>query len=120
MRLEHGDSELYRMLSQAMMARRAVLLIDGIDEGGKARERIERHIAEVLAPQGHVLIATSRPAGIDEARFARFHRLSLSGLSHAQQQQVLEHRLGAPRAAALLPYLHEHMPVDGDSGELSM
>ena len=24
----------------------------GIDEGGKARERIERHLVEVLAPQG--------------------------------------------------------------------
>lgn len=37
----------YRMLRQAMMARRAVLLLDGLDEGGAARDRIERHVIEV-------------------------------------------------------------------------
>jgi hypothetical protein len=113
LRLKHGeDSALYRTLRQAMMARRALLLIDGIDEGGKARERIERHLAEVLAPQGHVLLATSRPAGIDENRYAGFHRLALSGLSDAQQQQALEQRLGVERAVTLLPYLRERMPVE--------
>ena len=118
LRLKHGEtSALYRMLRQAMMARRALLLIDGIDEGGKARERIERHITEVLAPQGHMLLVTSRPAGIDEARYAQFHRLSLAGLSDAQQQQALEQRLGVERAATLLPYLREHMPIDADKGD---
>lgn len=115
LRLKHGEaSSLYRMLRQAMMSRRALLLLDGIDEGGKARERIERHITEVLAPQGHVLLVTSRPAGIDGSRYAHFHRLSLSGLSDVQQQQALEQRLGAEQAETLLPYLREHMPVDGD------
>ena len=113
LRLKHGESSaLYRMLRQAMMARRALLLIDGIDEGGKARERIERHLAEVLAPQGHVLLATSRPAGIDETRYAGFHDSALGPLGRARQQ-ALEQRLGAQRAAALLPYLREHMPVEG-------
>ena len=35
--------EVYRMLRQAMMARRALLLIDGLDEGGASRGSIERH-----------------------------------------------------------------------------
>ena len=48
------------------MARRALILIDGLDEAGQIRDEMERHVAEVLAPQGHVLLATSRPAGIDE------------------------------------------------------
>ena len=52
LRVVHGvNSELYRFLRQALMARRALLLLDGIDEAGKAREAIERHVSEVLAPQ---------------------------------------------------------------------
>ena len=47
------------------------------------RERIEQHITEVLAPQGHVLLVTSRPADIDTLRYASFFQLSLSGLSPA-------------------------------------
>ena len=49
-----------------MMARRALLLLDGLDEAGQIRDEMERHVVEVLAPQGHVILATSRPAGIDE------------------------------------------------------
>ena len=67
LRLEHGaEASSYLMLRQAMMARRALILIDGLDEAGQIRDEMERHVAEVLAPQGHVLLATSRPAGIDE------------------------------------------------------
>ena len=91
------------MLRQALMARRALLLLDGLDEGGAARERIERHVSEVLAPQGHVLLATSRPAGLDGARFADFTRLELSPLSDAQQSDALAQRLGGGGAAAAVP-----------------
>ena len=66
LRIEHGaDSPLYRALRQAMMARRALLLLDGIDEGGIARQRIEEHVTEVLQPQGHVMFCTSRPSGAE-------------------------------------------------------
>ena len=62
---KHGaGSEMYNMLRQMMMARRALILLDGIDEGGMARYEIERHITEVLAPQGHVMVVSSRPSGI--------------------------------------------------------
>jgi hypothetical protein len=70
LRIEYAaQPHRYRMLRQAMMARRALLLLDGVDEGGLERERIERHIVEVLAPQGHVLVVTSRPAGLTEQSF---------------------------------------------------
>ena len=37
LRLEYGGSPaLYRMLRQALMARRAIVLVDGLDEGGEA------------------------------------------------------------------------------------
>ena len=51
---------LYRALRQAMMARRVLLILDGMDEGGKATAAIEKHVSEVLAPQGFVLLVTSR------------------------------------------------------------
>ena len=58
LRLEHEANQpaLYRMLRQAMMARRALLLLDGLDEAGAKRVEIERHVVDVLAPQGHVLL----------------------------------------------------------------
>ena len=87
------------------VARRALILLDGLDEGGQKREEIERHATEVLAPQGHVLLCTSRPQGVDKARFAAFRRLELAPLTEAQQKQALEQRLGADRAEALLQYV---------------
>ena len=48
-------SERYLMLRQAMMARRVLLLLDGHDEGGQVRAQIERHVTQVIAPQGHAM-----------------------------------------------------------------
>ena len=102
----------YEMLRNAMAERSALLLIDGLDEAGAGRARIEQHIAEVLAPQGHALLATSRPAGLSAALFGGFHKLQLSPLSDAQQEGFLVQRLGAPRAAELNPYLRDKVPLD--------
>lgn len=138
----HGaDSELYLFLRQALMARRALVLLDGIDEAGQARVAIERHISEVLVPQGHCLVMTSRPAGVDERAFDRslVHRLELQPLSDEQQAKVIEHRLGAgggggggeggvegaagkggankERAAKLLEYVRERVPRDAETNE---
>ena len=115
LRFEHNEPT-FLMLRQAMVSRRALLLLDGLDEGGEKRAQIERHATEVLAPQGHVLLATSRPDGIDDKRYAGFRRLELKPLSVDQQRQALEQRLGAERASSLLPYL-ERMPVDGRTQE---
>ena len=118
LRLEHEASHpaLYRMLRQAMMARRALLLLDGLDEAGAKRAEIERHVVDVLAPQGHVLLCTSRPAGIDEERFAAFRRFTLAPLTDAQQERALKQRLGAERSAALLLYVRSNVPRD-DKGQ---
>ena len=106
-----GQPVLYRMLRQAMMARRALLLIDGLDEGGTNRTNIERHIVEVLAQQGHVMLCTSRPAGVDGMRFSSFQRLQLAPLSEEQQHEALTQRLGAVGVEALMPFV-ERMPLD--------
>ena len=114
MHLEHGYERpaLYSMLRQALFARRALILLDGLDEGGTNRTEIERHVVEVLAPQGHVMLCTSRPAGIVEARFDGFRRLQLAPLTEVQQREALVQRLGQQRATDLLPYIQHRVPTD--------
>ena len=103
LRCVHGaDADVYRMLRGAMRARRALLLLDGMDEGGRMRAAIERHVAEVLAPQGHVLLVTSRPEGLDRTRFEEhFLALELQPLNETQQQRVVEQRVGKERGDTL-------------------
>ena len=103
--------EVYRMLRQAMMARRALLLLDGLDEAGAKRAEIEQHAVEVLAPQGHVMLCTSRPAGVVEARFFGFHMLKLAPLTEAQQEQALLQRLGNEGDVRQLMTFVERMPM---------
>ena len=73
-------------------------------------------MATVLAPQGHVLLATSRPAGVQEGLFARFRRLRLAPLTEAQQDDVLRQRLGDEAAERLLPYVRDRVPLDTETG----
>jgi hypothetical protein len=106
--------EVHRMLRQAMMARRALLLLDGLDEAGAKRAEIEQHIVEVLAPQGHVMLCTSRPAGVVEARFSGFRLLKLAPLTEAQQQQALLQRLGNEADVRQVMTFVKRMPTSTD------
>ena len=67
----------------------------GIDEGGVARDRIEQHVVKVLAQQGHMVFATSRPAGINEEFYAGFYQMDLVPLSKVQQVQAIKQRIEA-------------------------
>ena len=80
--------EVYKMLRQALLARRALVLLDGLDEAGTERPAIERHVVQVLAPQGHAMLVTSRPSGVNEASFSAFHHLSLAPLTSEQQEEA--------------------------------
>ena len=103
LRCVHGaDADVYRMLRGAMRARRALLLLDGMDEGGRMRTAIERHVTEVLAPQGHVILVTSRPDGLDRTCFQEhFLALELRPLDETQQHIVVERRVGKALGDAL-------------------
>ena len=98
-----------------MASRRALLLLDGLDEGGALRVEIERHVAEVLAPQGHVMLVTSRPAGLDKERFVGFRQLTLAPLTEAQQEAAVVQRVGS-KSDALLAYLRDKVPTDTETG----
>ena len=74
-------SQCYQMLRAALMCRRALIILDGIDEGGAHKQDIERHIQEVLQPQGHVMIVTSRPEGEATSLTTRHHGIHLIRLN---------------------------------------
>ena len=99
------------ILRNCITEHRALLLVDGLDEAGALRTEIEKHVAG-LVENGQTLLCTSRPAGLDESLFTNFHRLQLSRLSDAQQDDFLTKRLGEARASGLRPYLLEKVPVD--------
>ena len=103
----------YRFLRSAMEEGRAVHLLDGLDEAGSHREKIERHVSGSLSATP--LLCTSRPAGLTEGCFSAFHTLKLAPLTDAQQADFLARRLDGGRAEELRPYLLEQVPVEADT-----
>eukprot|EP00965_Chrysotila_dentata_P142250 4703132-Pleurochrysis_carterae.AAC.2 len=109
------ESTRYQLLRQAMMTRRALILIDGLDEGGKTRDQIVRHVNEVLAPQGHLILATGRPASVDPKPFnEHFFVIKINPLTEEQQADVIRKRLGADfkMADAVIQYVRTTVKID--------
>ena len=117
LRLEYGDHpSIYRFLRQSMMARRALILLDGLDEGGVTRTKILTHVKTVLAQQGHVMVVTSRPAAVME-HMDGFHDLELSPLDERQQKQAVKQRLQKEKESdieCLLQYIKDKFPCDAE------
>ena len=61
-RVYGSSSSIYAMLRQALISRRALLLLDGLDEGGVARHEIERHVVEVRPLMMLLLSLTRMPS----------------------------------------------------------
>ena len=86
-------------------------------EAGATREEIERHVVEVLVPQGHTMLVTSRPDGLKQDFLEHFEWLTLRPLTEPQQQLLLEQRLGdKARAEELLEYVRAKLPPDTETG----
>ena len=119
MKIVHGhDSETYSMLRQALMSRRALVLIDGIDECGVVRERIVRHITEILAPQGHMVVITSRPTREPIKAFGEFfHHLELQPLSDEQQHELIASRMNKTETIKLNNWIRNKMPLEPTQGD---
>lgn len=121
LRIEFGQtSDRYAMLRQAMTARRTLLLIDGIDEGGCESSRIRRHIIDVLAPQGFLCVVTSRPSStIDRSWPACCLRAAIAPLTVEQQREVVATRLHTGNARTSFQQWRDGLGVrisDTDSG----
>ena len=65
-----SDDERYHMLMQAYESRRVLLLLDGIDEGGEFKARIEDFVTIYLVQQRVSLIVTSRPEGFTKSKYS--------------------------------------------------
>eukprot|EP00966_Prymnesium_polylepis_P104349 2416811-Prymnesium_polylepis.1 len=114
-----GDSSKYKALRQMLLSRRLLLLLDGIDEGGNVKRQIEEHVTQHLQPQGHVMVVTSRPAGLTEELYGSFEKLQLCPLSLDQQLKVVNERLAdvhlEDHAAQLRTYVEEQVPRDSET-----
>jgi hypothetical protein len=86
-------SKQHRLLIQAVQERRALFLIDGVDEAGGAKEEIERAIASELLDQGHKTIVTSRHSGFSMQSFERCKLVELLPMSRSQQEAMVRSRL---------------------------
>ena len=91
LKIRDSDRSRFLMLMQAYASRRALLLLDGVDEGGDAKSRIEDFITVFLVRQRVPLIVTSRP----EVRLCRPVLLAFNHLPfprhtgfHSRQIQI--------------------------------
>lgn len=79
---------------------------------------VERHIAEVLVPQGHLLVVTSRPEGLSRTIVGAASWLSLCPLDEAQQRQLIEMRVAErARVEQLLVFARTRLLPDTQTGE---
>ena len=85
----------HRLLMQAVLERRCLFLVDGVDEAGSAKKEIERAIADELLDQGHKTIVTSRHSGFKMESFERCQLVELLPMSHGQQEAMVRARLGS-------------------------
>jgi energy-coupling factor transporter ATP-binding protein EcfA2 len=82
-----------QFLLQAMLLRRAVFLIDGIDESGSHSEQVEDFITTELLEPGHSTILTSRFSGFSSGAFRQCQVVELLPLSHLQQAKMVATRI---------------------------
>jgi tetratricopeptide (TPR) repeat protein len=81
------------LLTQAMLQRRAVFLVDGIDESGTRRNEVQAAVDEELLTSGHNTIITSRHGGFSSAAFQQCRLLELLPLAPSQQSEMVHLRV---------------------------
>ena len=91
------------LLLQMMLTRRAVFLVDGIDESGTYREAVEDFVTVELLVPGHKTIITSRHSGLSSDAFKQCRLVELLPLSPEQQAKMVRTRvLDGKKAAELV------------------
>ena len=110
------------LLLQMMLMRRAVFLLDGIDESGTYREAVEDFITVELLEPGHKTIITSRHSGFTSDAFRQCRLVELLPLgndaaaskhvllSFARQTEQVQGLVGAV-AELLAPSGARHAPA---------
>eukprot|EP00935_MAST-01C_sp_MAST-1C-sp1_P000968 g968.t1 len=90
------------LLLQMMLMRRAVFLIDGIDESGTYRAAVEAFVTIELLEAGHKTIITSRHSGFSSEAFKQCRLVELLPLSMEQQSAMVHTRVPDEKKAERL------------------
>jgi hypothetical protein len=91
--LESEYPQHAHLLIQATLQRRAVFLIDGIDEGGSKLKQIQDFVTTELLEPGYNTIITSRHSGFSRKAFGQCQLLELMPLTSLQQQEMVRMRV---------------------------
>ena len=81
------------LLLQMMLMRRAVFLVDGIDESGTYREAVQDFITAELLEPGHRTVITSRHSGFSIGAFKQCKQVELLPLSAGEQSKMVLARI---------------------------
>eukprot|EP00935_MAST-01C_sp_MAST-1C-sp1_P001879 g1879.t1 len=90
------------LLLQLMLMRRAVFLVDGIDESGMHQKDVQDFITIELLEPGHKTVITSRHSGFSSDAFKQCRLVELLPLSTEQQTQMVHTRVLDDRKATRL------------------
>jgi serine/threonine protein kinase len=92
-----GDIGLYLLLKQALMEKRVLFLVDGVDEAGpKLQSTVQAFIDNELISAGHRVVVTSRDDCTRAADFTNCTKLRLLPLFESQQAELLKRRVPDP------------------------
>jgi predicted NACHT family NTPase len=100
--LQHKYPHHAHLLLQMVFMRRAVFLIDGIDESGSTREAVQDFVTVELLERGHRTIITSRHSGFSSDAFKQCQLVELLPLSVEQQSQMVRSRVHDDKQAEQL------------------
>lgn len=90
---EPGSKYDRHLLLAAYELRLLLLVVDGIDEAPQMRASIEELLL-LLAGVGMRIVATSRPEGVDQKRWAKdFVLINLKPLTDDQQEQMISNQV---------------------------
>ena len=91
--IQHKYPQHTHLLLQMMLVRRAVFLVDGIDESGTHREAVQDFITFELLEAGHKTVITSRHSGFSSDAFKQCQLVELLPLSVEQQSAMVHTRV---------------------------
>ena len=106
--IEHSNPHEKQMLLQAYAMRALVILFNGLDEAAGLKSYIEELIVNDLEPNGFRVVATSRPEGVDLARYTeQFVIMNLKELDSEQRNTLVTKQLGeSPLYTHLSEFAH--------------
>ena len=89
--------------AQAMVCRRALVLLDGFDEAGGKQSLAEEFLRDQLLALGFPVLFSSRYTGFDASRLgAQFVQYEIKDLGPQQQAAMATHQLGEGQAGVFL------------------